>query len=367
MKKVLILTTSTGEGHNQAANSISIKFEQAGYNVIKHDFLKNNSKLFAKLFINGYELSASTFPEIYGYFYKITNYPIINSLIHKVFYFIRKKLFNIVSKENPDIVLVTHPFAVNLAVSIKEKFNIPALVIVTDFKAHGTYINNNVDGYIVASNDTKINLSNRGIDINKIHTLGIPVKDEFFISRIENLSKCNDYFNILLMSGSMGLRNISYVLKELLNNKHKLRITIVCGKNENLKHELDEKYNRYIKDKKVHIIGFSNDIDVLMEYSDLIISKPGGLTATEAIAKHLPLLIPFAIPGQEYENIEVLTSNGYAIYLDNFLELNSIIDSFISDPKELNEIKKNMINLSALYSKDKIVNLADMLLESKNV
>lgn len=367
MKKVLVLTTSTGEGHNQAANSISYKFEQAGYKVIKHDFLKSNSKLFSKIFINGYELSASTLPKIYGYFYKITNHTIINSLINKAFYFIRKKLFNIVYKENPDIVLVTHPFAVTLAASIKKKFNIPALVIVTDFKAHGTYIDNNIDGYIVASDDTKINLSKRGIDLNKIHTFGIPVKDEFFINKIEDLSKCNDYFNILLMSGSMGLRNISYVLKELLNNKNKLRITVVCGKNEKLKNELDQKYNKYIKDKKLHIIGYSKDIDILMEYSDLIISKPGGLTATEAISKHLPLLIPFAIPGQEYENVEVLTSNGYAIYLDNFLELNSIIDRFIDNPKELNKIKNNMIKLSALYSKDNIVNLADTLLENKNV
>lgn len=363
MKKILVLTTSTGEGHNQAANSISFKFEQAGYKVIKHDFLRSNSKLFAKLFINGYEFFASSFPIIYGYFYKITNHKIINSLIHKAFYFIRKKLFNIVSKEKPDIVLVTHPFAVTLAASIKAKFNIPALVIVTDFKAHGTYINNNIDGYIVASDDTKINLSTRGIDINKIHTFGIPVKDEFFINRIEDLSKSDDYFNILLMSGSMGLRNISYVLKELLNNKNKLRITIVCGKNESLKNELNEKYNKYIKDKKLHIIGFSRDIDVLMEYSDLIISKPGGLTATEAIAKHLPLIIPFAIPGQEYENVEVLTSNGYAIYLDNLLELNSLIDRFIDNPKELNKIKNNMTKLSTLYSKDKIVNLSDNLLK----
>ena len=363
MKKILILTTSTGEGHNQAANSISTKFEQAGYKIIKHDFLKSNSKLLTKLFISGYELSASTFPKIYGYIYKITNNTIVNILIHKVFYFVRKKLFSIVSKEAPDIVLITHPFAVNLAVSIKDKFNIPTLVIVTDFKAHGTYINNNIDGYIVASDDTKIDLSNRGIDLNKIHTFGIPVKDEFFINRIEDFSKTDDYFNILLMSGSMGLKNISYVLKELLNNKNKLRITVVCGNNENLKKDLDKRYNQYIKDKKLHVIGFSKDVDVLMEYSDLIISKPGGLTATEAISKHLPLLIPFAIPGQEYENVEVLTSNGCAIYIDNLLELNSIVDKFIDNPKKLDGLKNNMKKLSNLYSKDKIVNLADNLIK----
>ena len=68
----------------------------------------------------------------------------------------------------------------------------------------------------------------------------------------------------------------------------------------------------------MHILGFSSDIDVLMDYSDLIISKPGGLTSTEAINKKLPLIIPFVIPGQETENLEVLQSNRCAIYLNNY-------------------------------------------------
>ena len=163
------------------------------------------------------------------------------------------------------------------------------------------------------------------------------------------------------MSGSMGLKNISYVLKELLNNSNKLRITVVCGKNDKLKDSLLKEYNHSIKNKKLHILGFSRDIDCLMEYSDLIISKPGGLTVTEAINKHLPMLIPFAIPGQETQNVEFLTSNGYAINIDNLLEINLIIDNLISNPKELEKMKFNLSKLSSLYSKENIVSLANSL------
>lgn len=363
MNKILVLTTSTGEGHNQAAKSISTSFENSGYNVICHDFLKSNSKLLTKLFITGYEVSASFFPKTYGLAYKITDNLFINKLLSLVFSITKIKVNRLIKKINPNLILVTHPFAVNIVSSLKKKgLNIPVIVIVTDFKAHYTYIDKNIDAYITASKETKEDLSNRGIDKEKIFTYGIPVKDEFFENRPDTkLLKNDDYFNILLMSGSMGLKNISYVLKELLNNSNKLRITVVCGKNEELKQSLLKEYSSPLKNKKLHILGFSKDIDSLMDYSDLIISKPGGLTVTEAINKNLPLLIPFAIPGQETQNVEFLTSNGYAIYIDNLLELNLVINKLIENPKELEKIRFNLSKLSSLYSKQRIVNLANDL------
>lgn len=364
MKKVLILTTSTGEGHNQAANSISTSFEKAGYEVISHDFLKNNSKVLNKLFVKGYEISASLFPKTYGFFYKFTDTNVTNKILSMVFLLTRKKVSALIKSKNPDIILVTHPFAVNILGSLKRKWlNKPVMVIVTDFRAHSTYIDKGIDAYITASEDTKINLSAKGIDPKRIFTFGIPVKDEFKEKHIDVKSiKNDDYFNILLMSGSMGLKNISYVLRELLNNSHKLRITVVCGKNDKLKENLLNEHKNPIKNKKLHILGFSKDISSFMEYSDLIISKPGGLTVTEAITKNLPLLIPFAIPGQEIQNTEFLTSNGYAMYLDNLLELNLTIDKLISNPKDLDKMRTNLSKLSAIYSKEKIIELANELI-----
>ena len=367
MKKILILTTSTGEGHNQAAKSISTTFEKYGYEIVTHDFLKNNSKFLTKLFVTGYEVSASFLPRIYGFIYKLTDTTFINKLLSFVFTITKRKIKKLIDETNPNIILVTHPFAVSIIGSLKEKgLNVPSMVIVTDFKAHATYLNKNIDAYITASKSTKNDLSNRGIDSKRIYSYGIPVKDEFLQSEFDITYAKNDgYFNILLMSGSMGLKNISYVLKELLNNSNKLRITVVCGKNEKLKNNLLKEYNHSIKNKKLHILGFSSDIDFLMEYSDLIISKPGGLTVTEAINKNLPMLIPFAIPGQETQNAEFLASNGYAIQIDNLLELNLIIDELISNPTKLQEMRSNLIKLSSLYSKKNIVALADNLISHK--
>lgn len=366
MKKILILTTSTGEGHNQAAKSISTSFVKSGYDVITHDFLKNNSKILTTLFISGYEISASFLPKTYGVAYKLTDTKFTNKLLSIVFYFTRKKLFKLIKTENPDIILLTHPFAVNIMGSLKRNgLSTPVISIVTDFKAHATYLDKNIDAFITASENTCADMALRGIDKNKLFPLGIPVKDEFLMHQddIKNI-KSDDYFNILLMGGSMGLKNISYVLRELLTNQNKLRITVVCGKNEKLKKDLLMEYNYSIKNKKLHILGFSKDVNSLMEYSDLIISKPGGLTVTEAIAKHLPILIPFAIPGQETQNVEFLTSNGYAIYVDNLLEINLIINDLITDKNKLENIRINLLNLASKYSKEKIVDLANKLISN---
>lgn len=365
MKKVLILTTSTGEGHNQAANSIANTFMKYSYEVITYDFLKSNSKILTNLLVKGYEIAASFFPKTYGFLYNISNTLFITKIISFIFYFLNKKVYKFIRNSNPDVIVVTHPFAVSITTNIKNKINIPIITIVTDFKAHGAYISDKVDAYIVGSNETKNNLIEKGILKDRIFVYGIPVKDKFFKEKI-NLSGIDkgDYFNVLLMGGSMGLKNISQVLKELLNNSCKLRITVVCGKNEELRNNLLKKYNNNIKNKKLHILGFSNDIDVLMDYSDLIISKPGGLTSTEAINKRLPLIIPFVIPGQETENVEVLQANGCAIYLNNLLELNLLVSDLINNPDKLKKIEENMANLSSSYSKDNIVKLADKLIQA---
>lgn len=365
MKKILILTASTGEGHNQAANSIAENFQSRGYEVVKNDFLKSNSKLLDSIFVSVYEVLASLFPKIYGISYKLTDGPLNNKILSSFFFFTRKKFLNLINEIKPDVILLTHPYAVSIIGALKRKgLNIPVISIVTDFKAHGTYIDNSINTYIVGSESTKNSLVEKGIASNKVYSYGIPVKDDF-LTKVPGLlsTKNDDYFNILLMSGSMGLKGISYVLKELLNNSHKLRITIVCGNNKNLKDNLSNSYKNRIKDKKLHILGFSKDIASLMEYSDLIITKPGGLTITEAINKNLPILIPFCIPGQEMQNTEFLTSNGYALHVDNLLELNLTVDNLIDNPITLNKMRNKLSVLASTYSKEKIVDIADSFIK----
>ena len=169
------------------------------------------------------------------------------------------------------------------------------------------------------------------------------------------------------MSGSLGLNQISSVLKELLKNPNKLRITVVCGKNKKLKDSLTQYCNDNIfQNKKLHILGFTKDISYLMDYCDVIISKPGGLTVTESIVKNIPLIIPFAIPGQENENADFLTSEGYSILLNDLSKINATINYLIDNPDYLSNIKSKLNSLASTYSLEKIVDVAeDLISKSK--
>ena len=357
MNKVLILTTSTGQGHNQAASSVAESFENAGYKVIKHDFLANNSKFLNDAIVIGYEVLASKFPKTYGALYHFTDKNITNNLLKVPFLFTKRKVLKLINKINPDIIVATHSLSVNIISDLKKHgLTVPYISIVTDFKAHYTYVSPYVDAYITGSAYTKQSLIDRMISPNKIYPVGIPINKRFY-TEITNANDLKDgeYFNLLLMSGSLGLNTIEIVLKELLKNPNKLRITVVCGKNNHLKDTLINYCNsNKFMDKKL-------DISYLMDYCDVIISKPGGLTVTESIVKNIPLIMPFAIPGQESENIDFLTNEGYAICVKDLTEINATINNLIENPSELLEMKLKLRNLSKTYSLTKIVEVAEKL------
>lgn len=366
MKKVLILTTSTGQGHNQAADALIDILSQNDFSCTKYDFLASNSKFINKFIVKSYEISASYFPKIYGLIYRLTDTKFHNKILNMLFTLISNKLYKFIMESSPDIIIGTHPFTALIISRLKQKKNlkVPFISVITDFKAHAAYINNNVDAYITGSDYTKEHLVKNKIPPNIIYPLGIPVRESFYLNNaIIPKIKDTEYFSILLMSGSMGLNNISYVFDELLKNKNKLRLTVVCGNNHKLKEKLLKKYNIELTDKKIHILGYTTDIASLMEYSDVIISKPGGLTVTESIIKNLPLIIPFIIPGQETDNANFLSTEGYSFYIHKYKEINPLIDKLIEQPSILLDKKNKLNELSSIYSIRNIVDICNKLIE----
>ena len=368
MKKVLILTTSTGQGHNQAAASVADSFKNDGYETIKLDFLAKNSKILNDIIVFGYEFSASKFPKTYGLFYKLTDNKFINKLLSIPFFLTRRKVAKFINEVKPDVIVATHSLSISVISKLKKQgLKIPYILVVTDFKAHYLYVDPYIDAYITGSNYTKQSLIDRNISPDKIYPIGIPINSKFYteVTSADSL-KDHEYFNLLLMSGSLGLNTIFLVLKELLKNPNKLRITVVCGKNSHLKNMLT-KYcsDNTFENKKLHILGFTKDISYLMDYCDVIISKPGGLTVTESIVKNIPLIIPFAIPGQENENIDFLTTEGYSIYVKDLNKINATVNYLIQNPDELSKMKLNLKLLSSTYSLTKIIDIANNLISSK--
>ncbi len=351
MRKILILTTATGEGHNQAAKSLKEILKNKYDDVEIFDFLQE-TKATNDFIVGGYELTAKVFPAIYGICYKLSDLRFINRFLENFSRNPRNKTLEHINTYKPDIIACTHPLAVCILGSLTRKglINVPTVSIITDFRPHYTYFSKEISAYITGSEFSKRELISLGINENKIFPVGIPVNQKFY-HRYDFAKEEKDYFNILLMGGSMGLSGLSSVLKEIVLNKHKLNITIVCGKNEELKKKLKTKYeDSKFPNKHIKILGFTNTISELMDSMDLIITKPGGLTTTESIHKSLPMLIPFVIPGQETENAKFLCDENAAIRVKHTRNINAALDNLLDNPAKLKELRNNMQRLSEPYS-----------------
>ncbi|GMQ57905.1 glycosyltransferase [Vallitalea sediminicola] len=363
-KTIVIVSASTGYGHNQVAGALKLEFEEKGYEAIIVEPLKEVSKSLDILVSDGYKILATLMPKMYGTIYKISNNETMNKPVAKIFIkALRDKIEEIVDFENARMIISTHPLLVDVISSLKGDgiIDIPFLSIVTDFLPHQSYISDNVDAYLVGSSYTKNGIVARGISPDKVYSYGIPIKRIFREDVITE--KKEDIFTILLMGGSMGVSSIKKALKNLLNIEDKLKIIVVCGNNDTLKNSIDEKYSEYIPNKYIEILGFTDKIPELMELSDVIITKPGGLTVTEALTKNIPMIIPYFIPGQEEENAEVLVNAGAAIKVDSVKELDEVVGVLMNDPSKIKWLKQNMKEMSKDHSIDKTINLCLELME----
>ncbi|SHJ47109.1 MGDG synthase family glycosyltransferase [Paramaledivibacter caminithermalis] len=365
MRKVMILTASTGGGHNQAANSLEAIYKAHGNEVVIVDFLKVTGKAVEKLVIGGYSIICSNMPYIYKGLYKYYNNKELDSGISnyglKIF---EKKIYKKIIKESPVLIVGTHAFIVEIICKLKKKENlsIPFISVITDFKAHRFHMNSCVDAYLTANEYTKLDMIKRGVREEKIYAHGIPIKKEFLKKNNNQEQKANKAFTILLMGGSNGSKRIETVLKELINCKNAIRVIVVCGINKVLMNSIKSKYPARIGNKEIILYGFTNEIPKLMKESNLIISKPGGLTVSEAIVSNIPMLIPYMIPGQEEENAAFLVESGGAKIINNMNSLKKEVDYLIDRPYVLNTMKLNMQKLSTNYTLDNIVKISDRLI-----
>lgn len=371
MKKVLILTASTGEGHNQAARSLEEKYEEKGYITYKLDFFKDTSKVMNKLVADGYRVLAQNFPGFYGVLYRAVDRKSFNRLTRAGYMAIKRQVYRRIEEIDPDVIIATHPFAVGLIDQLKAKNRIDCsfISVVTDFKAHYAYVAPTVDAYITGSEYTKKTLVDRNIPESKIYPYGIPVKKAFqgYTEPKYIRPESGGKFHVLVMGGSMGSKDIAKVVKRLVMESENYYLDVVCGRNQSLYTSLMRKYSDAVEKNKLTIHGFVKNIPEMMDEADIIVTKPGGLTTTEALSKKLPMIIPFAIPGQEKENADFLADVGVAICVDDIEILPEKLEYLRKNPRIYNEMVSNMKKISDQYSMGKIIDLSEELMDRNNI
>lgn len=369
---VLIFSASTGGGHNSAAQTIQKGLEKRGYDVRIIDTFEKSSKTLNKMITEGYRRMVENTPKFYDLLYrqfdKMT--PFQRAIFHIGTSIISPEILSMILNDSPVLLISTHPFVTNVLGRLKGMgaFHIPVLSFVTDYKFHGVYRSENVDAYVVGSDYTKQDMIERGIAANIIYPYGIPVRSAF--KEKDSKEKRKDRMfkgTVLLMGGSLGTSRIEPAFRNLLLTKEPIHLIAVCGHNEEMRKKLArisyETLRRHPK-TQVEVFGYTDKISDLMASSDIIVSKPGGLTTTEAVLKGTPMIIPYTYPGQEEENAKFLESTGMGLLINDITELPKLVDLLLEHQNIAEEISDNMNTAAKKYSSEKTLDLCENLINA---
>lgn len=363
-KSILLLYISEVSGHHSATLAIegAIKGFNSHPEVLNINGFRYVFPIIEYIVNYIYMKIIKRFPSFWGYLY---DNPSIANKISGLKDFIngrkKDKIKDLIESNNCKVVICSQAFPCGIVAEYKKSYpnDIKLIAVVTDFLPHSYWIYDEIDFYIVGSQEAKNTLIKKGVKEEKIKLFGIPI-DPKFSKRLDKntvaqeLKITLDRVVILIMGGGRGIGPIKKLISILDRSTINAHLLIVAGANRRLWHWLEKrKFN-----KSVFIYGFIDYIDKLMEVADILVTKPGGITTAEAISKNLPMLIVNAIPGQEKNNTDFLLSQGAAEKVDNIEEAVKRIEFLLNNRDRLDFIRHRMSVISQPFSSLKISELA---------
>ncbi len=360
--KILIIYASAGQGHKRCAEAIFDSIRQnTSHQVSIIDALGYTNFLFKFFYTDGYAFLITHFPSVWRFFYSLTDNP-ASKPVNSLFLFFNKnlnsiKLRNYIKKENPEFIISTHFFA-NEVISNLKKENLTSsklICVITDYLAHYFWLSSGVGTYVVASQASKKQLIEFGISEDKIKIMGIPVDERFSQMSDKNeicqrLNLSPSEFSVLVVTGAFGFSLIERIVDLLAADA---QLLVICGNNKKLLQRL----SGYKAKANLKAFGMINNMHELMAVADVIITKPGGLTISEALAKNLPMIFISAIPGQETNNAQFFNEQGLGVIVQNLNELKAIIRQFKNDKDYLGQFKMRLAQFPKTNAAKEILTL----------
>jgi processive 1,2-diacylglycerol beta-glucosyltransferase len=347
--RVLIATVTAGGGHLAAAAALDEAWRTArpGDAAEKLDVGKFFSPLHRKIVSEGYVTLVNHAPELWGMMFAQTDNAKIAKRLSQIRALLpsnsRVRFARHIKQTKPDVVLCTHYFPLETLNRMRSKKDGPrplVLSVVTDFEAHLLWMDPCVDLYCVAAEETKARLVARGAAAENVVVTGIPISSRFSAkidaAGVRKTMGLRDDLPVLLVpSGGFGMGPVGKILAELDKVKGKFQTIVVTGRNEELRRELAAQDRKH----PTHVLGFASNMHELMAVSDLLITKPGGLTSSEALAMGKPLFILNPIPGQEAANSDFLLERGAAAKVNRVEDLPYRLEQLLGSRK-LTEMAK---------------------------
>ena len=346
--RILVFSAAFGNGHFRAAEAIieGIRLKEPFAEIMHLDFGDFLSKRLNTMAKSLYMELIKHTPRLWGQFYaKTAKLPPKSRMQRYLNQLGRSNFLKYIQAFEPDLIVCTYPTVSSILAQLRlEKIlQVPLITVITDYAVHSLWVHPGVDRYMVACEEVKSSLVSWGIEEQCVHVTGIPVSPRFerLMGRRHIVSKLGlnpDLPTFLVMGGLYEGEIIKRICKQLADSLVPVQSIIVCGKNEKLYHSLEE-----VSVQARNLIvryGYVHNIEELMEVSDLIVTKAGGLTVSEALTKHLPLLIFKPIPGQEVENAQFVQRIDVGQVAGNEEELEELLNRFLSYPEEIGKMQK---------------------------
>ncbi|MBE5780740.1 MAG: glycosyltransferase [Clostridiales bacterium] len=371
--KVLVLSVTAGQGHNSCGKAVVEACTRKGIESVMMDTLLQSSKLVANSVDKVYVSMTLHAPGVWKKMYddmlkenKVRSRQGTGKLIATWFY---KEIVKLIQSFEPDAIVCTHVFAGIILTYIRKRMglNIPFIGVNTDFTLLPMWEDTELDLYVLSAEALCHSAIARGIPGEKLFPHGIPIHNRFASAMPKADARkelgIEDKPTVLIMSGSMGFGNLPQVVQSLDALPMDLQMLVVCGKNQ----KMYEKISALKTKKTVHTYGFVNNVEVMMDASDMILTKPGGLSTSEALAKNLPMILLDPIPGLEERNCLFLAAHGAGIMSNDRYTPAEAVMGLLSEPERLSQILTMQRKLGKPNSADDLVNkIMEMVEQQKN-
>ena len=368
--KILILSCNTGEGHNSCAKALQIAMQRRDITCEVQDTLALVSEGLSQRIGDAYLFS--TRGSLFEFMYKFggfvsSNFDSWQSIVYGANQLYAKKLYDYIMHNHFDIVVCVHLFPAEAITALKRKMHlaIPSYFIMTDYTCIPFLQETDLDYYIIPHEHLIEEFVEKGLPREKLVPIGIPIDEQKFSTRLpkvkartlllqNNPSIPKNGHWYLVMSGSMGYGNIEQLIGQLLKEiPPEDTVICVCGRNENLLHSLQTHFS----DQQLWLLGFTNQVSTLMDASDVIFSKPGGITSTEAIVKNIPLVHTHPIPGLENHNAHFFHQHGMSYFTTDIQQQVTVAKRLCEDATFRKQMILSQQANANPHSSDDVINL----------
>ncbi len=355
--RIAILHATAGSGHKSAAVAIARALHALAPDaqVRDVDALVFASRFYRTSYSQGYNAMAQRAPQLWGALYALWAQDRFNKSARPAREALDRLalrgLVRVVERDRPDAIVCTHFLPVEALYPIRGKgrLKVPLHVVITDFAAHPAWAYPYVDRYFVSNDEVADGLVSFGVPRERIQVSGIPVDPRFALTTGREEVRARFGLDqerplVLVMGGGGGVGPMAELAEKLAALASGPQVMVLCGTNESLKAKVEAL--PAAASGRVRAMGFTTHVDLLLEAADLIVSKAGGLTCSEALIKHTPLVVFKPTPGQEVENARFLEAGGAAVHADSLETVAATVARWLDDPEALRRAQENCARLA---------------------